>query len=439
MVGSVPVLLVYPRTGGDRSIQFPVGIAKLGMSVPGGYRPIVIDDRLCDAVEVVDSLVDKAACLGLSTMTGGQLARAAEITQRFRGQIPIVWGGPHASNLPEQCVTEGLADFAAVGDGEPFIAPFLGFISGETAVEDVPGLARVSDDRLVQNPRSYVRELESCLYPCERVLDPGRYVTSRDIFRRCLPLETSRGCPHACAFCHNAIVRGPWRSACATAVADAAHALAEAYQLDGIVFQEDSFFFNRARAETICGLLARAPFRWKANCRISYVVKWGMPFLERLEAGGCGVLQLGVESGSPRTLKRVAKGHTVEQIVEGNRLLAATGIRVRYNFIVGFPWEGISDIEDTVALSERLSAENSGVLDAFFNMYVPYPGTPLCRELEDAGHKLPGSLHEWAGTTWNDADSPWLERTVRDFAAQVSQSHSDRSSYFRGPDGCARD
>jgi anaerobic magnesium-protoporphyrin IX monomethyl ester cyclase len=386
---------------------------------------------------VLEGLSGRAVCLGVSAMTGGQLARALEITEHFRGRLPVVWGGQHPSLLPEQCLTESGADFVAVGDGEPFIGPFLRHLAGDLPPQSVPGLAWQDTAGVHINASSRVQSMDAGVYPQEAILDLEPYVLGRDCFARCLPLETSRGCPHACGFCHNAATRSPWRPASAAAVANAARSLAGRHRLDGIIFQEDSFFVSRPRAEEICGLLQGASFRWKANCRVAYIAAWGSPFLSRLEAGRCAMLQLGIESGAARTLERIAKGHTVERAIEANRLLADTGILVRYNFVVGFPWETAADIEATVSLSERLRAENQRVVDVFFNIYVPYPSTPLYQELEAAGYAVPRSLQEWAGATWNNAGSPWLDAEARDLTAALSQGHFDRSRYFRGPDACA--
>lgn len=403
---------------------------KVAAATPPGTAVTLVDDRLCDAFAALDEAAGGAVAAGMSAMTGGQLVRAVELTRCVKGRLPVVWGGPHPTLLPDQCITEGGADFVAIGDGEPFVGPFLEYLTGRLDAQCVPGLAYVSRGSVVRNAPGHATDLDSGLLIFSRRTDLGPYVTARDCFQRALAVETSRGCPHACGFCHNAVARRQWRAASAGAVVEAALRIAQAYQLDGLVFQEDNFFVSRRRSDDICAGLQDAPFRWKANCRISYVATWGEAFLSQLERGGCAVLQFGVESGSDTVLRDIGKAITREQILGANQLLARSGIIVRYNFMLGLPGESGDDVAATLSLAEQLRKANPNVMTPFFNVYTPYPGTPLFARLQRDGYPTPQSLQEWAEMTWNREPGPWLEPTTRAMVARVSRESFDQSSYF---------
>ncbi len=89
-------------------------------------------------------------------------------------------------------------------------------------------------------------------------------------------------------------------------------------------------------------------------------------------------LELGLQSGSDDTLRRVNRGHTAAQFVDAVQRARMRGIRVCAHVIYGFPWESRHDMRSTALLVARCAVE--GV--KFHNLYL-VPGTPLAA---DVGH-----------------------------------------------------
>jgi len=69
---------------------------------------------------------------------------------------------------------------------------------------------------------------------------------------------------------------------------------------------------------------------------------------------GLTQIDLGIESGSPRTLERLKKKTTVEQIIAGVNL-AKKHVKVSGFFMIGCPGETHEDIEMTFALAKTLN------------------------------------------------------------------------------------
>ena len=89
----------------------------------------------------------------------------------------------------------------------------------------------------------------------------------------------------------------------------------------------------------------------------------------------------GVESANQETLDRFNKALKVEDVEKGAKWATEAGLDVHLTFMFGHAWEGPEEIENTVALARRLLAKGwASTLQC--TLTIPYPGTPLFRELE---------------------------------------------------------
>ena len=256
----------------------------------------------------------------------------------------------------------------------------------------------------------------------------------RDGFNRAFPLETSRGCPHKCAFCHNTILGHTYRTVDTNFVIRSIDQLYNLYNIDGVIFQEDNFFLNAASAAEILKGLKKYELGWKANSRISYLKKlvFDKKFMNLIIDAHCHLLQFGVESGSDRVLQMINKGIKVQDIIDINRKLSEYNIAIRYNFIIGFPTESRMEIEDTLQLINRLLYENPNMESPFVNIYTPYPGTPLYDLAKQQGFIPPKDLEGWSQIVWNYPDSTlYRNEEYCKFLEIVSNSYLENSKYPR--------
>ena len=103
-----------------------------------------------------------------------------------------------------------------------------------------------------------------------------------------------------------------------------------------------------------------------------------------MKRAGFRLVLFGLESANQATLDRLVKGVTVEQIEAGAKAAAQAGLDVHVTVMFGYPWEGEQEIAKTVGLARRLLRKGYAYT-LQVTMVVPYPGTPLFRELDQAG------------------------------------------------------
>ena len=128
----------------------------------------------------------------------------------------------------------------------------------------------------------------------------------------------------------------------------------------------------------------------------------------------------GLESGNQKTLDRINKGITLEQIEKGARECKEAGLQPHVTCMLGYPWETLEDAKRTVGFAKRLF--KLGYIDTLqATVCIPYPGTPLYKECLENGWLLT--------TNYSDFDmrkavmrSPIGEAELMDLTRQIYRS-----------------
>ncbi|MDD5066052.1 MAG: radical SAM protein [bacterium] len=93
------------------------------------------------------------------------------------------------------------------------------------------------------------------------------------------------------------------------------------------------------------------------------------------------LLKIGVESGNDKTLQRLKKDETVEEIREGIKRAKQYGLIAMLTTMVGYPWEDEEDTARTFRFTKEIMLYKTHFGDSLqSSIIVPYPGTPLYKE-----------------------------------------------------------
>jgi radical SAM superfamily enzyme YgiQ (UPF0313 family) len=140
---------------------------------------------------------------------------------------------------------------------------------------------------------------------------------------------------------------------------------------------------DKNRIKEICAGIKQlpTPITWSLMTRIDAVDEG---LLGMLADAGCKSIDYGVESGSPETLRKIHKPHTVNMSREIVRLTAEAGIKPNVFFILGFPWEGSEELNMTKKLMDELSPYVDTFHPAIASILIPFPGTELYEKYKDA-------------------------------------------------------
>lgn len=424
-------ILIFPKIDFSDVIQYPTGLYKIASYCKDKYNILVLDERIVDDIELeIRNIIKeskKLLCIGLSVMTGSQIKYALTISKVFKNEIPIVWGGMHPT-ISVETIENNYIDYTIQGDGEEAFLNLLDFLNKKNIHNKLfTTKSNISKKyNIFSNFSESSEYIDFKTYPIDE-----KYFSKRDGMKKAFNLETSRGCPYNCKFCHNSTTKY-YKNIDTELIIKTIEKLLIEYNIDGIIFQEDDFFANSKRLNRILTHLTSLKLSWKANCRINYIKKLvDKGFMEIIEKANCKVLQFGIESGSDRILKLLNKKITVSEIIRTNKILSEYSIKVRYNFIVGFPLETSNDIELTLRLIDRLKKDNPNVEEPFVNIYTPYPGTDMYELAIKEGFIPPKNLEGWINFSWNKSNLEWLKPEEREYIENISNEYKNKSSYLK--------
>jgi anaerobic magnesium-protoporphyrin IX monomethyl ester cyclase len=417
------VLLIYPKfykVDFDAK-SYPLGLLSIGTILKQhGFEVKLIDFLVEDNSEEIlqQELNDDVLAVGISAMTP-QISSALEISaliKKGNKDVPVIWGGIHATLFPDQTIKNSLIDYVMTGEAELSFPKLLKFLQNKEEIENVSGLIYQKDGQVIKNPETELVDLNDLPILDYSLLSPKTKQFDSII------LNTSRGCPYRCTFCVNISLHNrDWRYQKADKVLEELEYLVNDLGYKKIKFQEDNFFVNRQRViDILDGIESRnLKFEWLTNCRVDYFRDDYIndELLGRLKKSGCYKLAFGAESGSQRILDCIKKDIKIEQIIKSAEVCHNQGVRANYSFMCALPDETKGERIQTLKLIDRLLAIGPEIEIISPQPYRPYPGDELARQCEAMGFKFPEKLEDWPAVVAKSLDSsssnledfPWIK------------------------------
>jgi radical SAM superfamily enzyme YgiQ (UPF0313 family) len=292
--------------------------------------------------------------------------------------IPIIIGGCHITALPERTLAEfPVFDYGIFGEGEQTTLDLLECLQQKDPAKklnSIKGLVFRDNGRIIVNEsRSFMTstELDTLPYPAfgHYYADSPKALTDKDSY---YIMFTSRGCPYNCAFCMQVLGRQVRRRSNRSILQEINHAI-ENYGVHTINFADEIFLFDNQQTRELLELFIerRLPqqIKWSALTRANFVTE---QLIALARKAGCFRLEMGVESGDDKILKKIGKAITTEQVKQAVRIIKESGISLGTYYILGHPNETMGTLKKTVDLAVELNTDTIAV-----GLMVPYPGTKI--------------------------------------------------------------
>jgi len=436
---------MYPKTGldvGGHTVAPPHSLLAIAAPVHKlGYKVKIIDMRRdYDWRETLKRSVSRdTICIGISAMTGTQVhfalimaGEARMLTEKWG--TPIIWGGAHASILPEQTLGHDLVDIVVVGEGDETFPELVNALENKRTLREIKGIACTDGREVIKTPERALLDVNELLPVPWDLLDVRDYIMRDNYFLKDSPRtldigQTSRGCPFRCGFCSSSsILQKRWRAMTVERAKEAILEPVKRFNLTGVWIRDDEFYVNNSRAFDICEEIVTSghDISWYATgSRVDSFNRATDDQLDLLKRSGGKIMKLGAESGSDRILDLIKKGIHTGDIIRSNLRAKRHGIVPSYSFIVGFPTESFDEINQTIDLAFRLKRENPDAQLETFPTYTPFPGTPMWPMALKYGVKPPESLDGWTDWIMDDYDLegmqiPWFNRNERRWIGNIS-------------------
>lgn len=417
------IILIMPQANRyDKvSIRIPSGLLAIaGLPAQAGHTIKIIDLKLATdwQRELREAIGPETICIGLSCCTGKMITSALSVAQAVRDiapSIPLVWGGPHPTLLPEQTLAHPLVDYVVVNEGDYSFMELIEALTGRRNLSEVLGIGyKQAGKAVITGPRPLIEDIDALPPVPYHLVDLSKYSALDVDGQRSLDILTSRGCPFNCGFCSTPFTsQRRWRPASVEVIVEQVKRLYHDHGIRTFYFVDDNFMVNLSRVERVLDRIAEEGLNisWGTQgVRIDTINRMTDAFLDKMEASGCREVSVGVESGNPEILRLIDKRIQIEDVLAANERLRGRRFAVKYNMIIGFPGESLPQVQNTVRLALKLFERNPNAWFPF-NIYTPFPATPMFRKAIDYGFTPPQRLEDWAmleSVGWERSYSHWL-------------------------------
>jgi len=339
-----------------------LSLPAVAAATPAGYDITIEDERVKKI-----RLDDTPDLVGISFEVF-RAYRAYEIADYYRQRhIPVVLGGMHASVMPE----EGLkhADAVVVGEADEVWPQVV----SDAEAGRMQGIYR--GDRPFDLARLKPPRLD--------LIDASRYFPL-------YPIEATRGCTHACAFCSTRYVHG-----LGFRTRPVGHVIADIERAGDriIAFLDDNLAADEAFAKEL--FTAMIPYGKKFFMQSHVLLAENEVLLSLAAKAGCLGVFVGVESVSAAALSEANKDfNRIDRLKNNIARFHDRGIMVDGGIIFGFDTDTPDVFDRTIETLEKIRIDSVAV-----NILIPYPGTEFYKKFEKEGRIICTDYTKYTGNT----------------------------------------
>lgn len=294
--------------------------------------------------------------------------------------------GDHVTALPEESMNACRVDYILTGGDWDFLLKNLVASDGDTSKFEAGIWYR--EGGAVKNTGRFKldHDLNSAPWIDRDLVNWRLYAEKNGNFRRTpgTYIMSGRDCWHAkCTFCSWTTLYPTYRTRDPVDVVDEIEMLVDKYGVKEIMDDSGSLPVGKW-LEVFCAEITRRGLNKKLriDCNMRFG-RLGFDDYKMMREAGFRLVLFGVESANQATLDRFVKALKVEDVEKGCEWAHKAGLDVHLTFMFGHAWEGPEEIANTVRFARRLLAKGwASTLQC--TLTIPYPGTPLFRELKAA-------------------------------------------------------
>jgi len=381
-----------------------------------GFEVCIIDSRVEPTwEEMLKKELKDAFALGITSMSGPDLItamRASQIARDMNNDICLMWGGHHASALPDEVFNEDYADFVFLGPAEFTFPVVLDAVYLKKEIpSDIKGVLYKRNGKVLGNRQVNAAIFDYPEHPAYHLIDVEKYRSKNNV----VAYFKTRGCPFKCTFC-------------ATGNFNVSHKLREQYRREikfliedlkfgALCFRDPTFFLKASTVMDVAELLhSIGNVRWKGQARGTFHRQYTPEQFKFMRKSGLTSVMFGVESGSQRILDFMDKRVKRQDYLESAKVLNDLGIEMYASFMFAIPGETINDLKETIRLMHQLKEINPNILLQNC-IFLPLPATKMFKDAVALGYQPPTTLEGWSkrsiSSKFEDRDDiTWMKKSV---------------------------
>jgi len=369
----------------------PLGLAYVAAALEkAGFQVEILDNyqlkKPIDYVKLeIERLSPEIVGITCGSVTYKRCIETAKAVKEVLPSCKVVVGGWHPSYMPDSMLQHPEIDYVVLGEGERAMVELTTNITeceDESDIATLPGIAFRHAGKIVKTAPKFISELDQIPFPARHLLPMHLYDRTIE-YLSVKPVDTMnviRGCPYNCTYCE---IRKLWgqkvRAFSPPRVVEEIDNLVKTYGSKGIYFVGDNFTIHKKRTIEMCNLIKKhkLDIEWACDTRADLISR---ELLKEMKDAGCRAIFFGVESGSPRILKKLNKQITLQQFVHAFKLCREEGIQIACSFILGTPGETVNDMKATFKFAKKLDPDW-----CTFEIFIAYPDSALYQEVMERG------------------------------------------------------
>lgn len=355
---------------------FPVGLGYVMTAIKkAGFKFDYIDQDLYNSSEeeVLEQLGRKYDVVLLGCIVTGY-KYVKSLVNKIKKQSPktiIGVGNSVATSVPNELLTNTLADVAFLGEGDITDVEFLQMLDknldlGISNWDIVKGIAykikneNGKEDIIYTEQREVIKDISSLqidytLFEMEKYIPYMSLSVARPTpipadRLKAFPINTARGCINKCTFCYHVFRESFYRHRKMTTILDDIEYVINQYGINYITFWDDLTFFNKQIIKEFLDIKEERnlEFYWDATCRGNlFTNEEDLKLIQRMKENGCHNLGYSLESSNDEILRAMNKKVSLEDFKKQTMLLKKGGINVVTSIVVGYPQETRETITNT--------------------------------------------------------------------------------------------
>ncbi|MBF0195328.1 MAG: tetratricopeptide repeat protein [Magnetococcales bacterium] len=306
------------------------------------------------------ALNDNPDVIGFSLLMESQLLFSLVLAEEIKKKHPekiILFGGAATLSLFNQIKSKPFVDFVFMDAGESSLNEFLQSVKAGKLNKTIPGITFKTEGLYVHN-KATPSNLNHDAYPDFSDLQLNRYYTNEVV----VPILSSKGCFwRRCSFCEEGSINLYSAATVERVVNEIEFHVSKGYR--NFQFVDEMISPKRLRMISKEIISRKLIVYFYATLRPS--ADFSEETMQLMHEAGFRYIIWGVESCSPRVLKLVNKGTTVESIQNTLRFSKDAGIRNHIFIIIGYPSE----------TPDELFATMQFIYDNIENIHLVHSGT----------------------------------------------------------------
>ena len=328
------------KDGHSISLAFDPGLFddKQYLDIPILRKAFVQKSKL---LEEIDESSPDLLCFSVGTDNYRWACETAKKVKE-KQNVPIIFGGMHVTAVPERVINNDFVDMICIGEGEEALCELAHSMERGIKNHGIQNIWFKENGHIIKNPvRSLIQDLDSLPYP------------DKELFEKHIPIHngkymmiTSRGCPFACTYCYNNVLRKNVygserkyvRQRSVESIIAELKVMKEKFSCKNVAFMDDCFTTNRRWFREFVS-------RYKEEISLPYSCMAYTGQIDEemgrlLKESGCNRMMFGIQTMDAKTREEILKRpfETDKKIKNALRICDDFKIPYSLDHIFGIPF-----------------------------------------------------------------------------------------------------